>query len=488
MEEDAEKNMKEKLLLLAKNRPDEDEDSGLNFQVLTEEGKEICYIGGPMMAVVLSLYMINVIAMMMVGHLGELALSSSAISISLSAVTGFSLMSGMASALETLCGQAYGAEQFHKLGNQTYSAIFSLISVSVAVSVLWFNMEKLLILMGQNPTISHEAARFTRLLIPALFANAIFQPLARYFQTQSLTKAMLISSLVSLSLHIPLCWVLVFKSGLGNLGGALAISISNWLNVVFLGFYMMFSSACAKTRVPITLELFQGVGEFFRYAIPSALMICLQWWSYECVILLSGLLPNPQLETSVLSVCLTTIATLYSFPYGLSVAVSTRVSNELGAGEPKAAKRAVYTVMLLSIGELIIVSGILYGSRHVFGYTFSNEKEVVEAVANMAPLLCVSVIIDGLQGVLSGVARGCGWQHIGAYVNLGALYLCGVPAAAILGFWVNLRGRGLWIGIQLGATLQTLLLILVTYFTNWDFQVKKARERIFEVTPPTNLI
>jgi len=32
-------------------------------------------------------------------------------------------------------------------------------------------------------------------------------------------------------------------------------------------------------------------------------MCCsLEWWSYELIILLSGLLPNPQLETSVLSV------------------------------------------------------------------------------------------------------------------------------------------------------------------------------------------
>ncbi|WCJ33248.1 MATE efflux family protein [Euphorbia peplus] len=481
MEDDAEKSMNERLLLLVpKNRSDEDENSALNLHVLIEEGKRICYIGGPMITVVSSLYLINVIALMMVGHLGELPLSSSAIAISLSAVTGFSLMSGMASALETLCGQAYGAEQFHKLGNQTYSAIFSLILVSVVVSVLWFNMEKLLILMGQNPTISHEAAKFIRLLIPALFANAIFQPLTRYFQTQSLTKAMLISSLVSLSLHIPICWVLVFKSGLGNLGGALAISISNWLNAVFLAFYMMFSSACAKTRVPITSELFRGVGEFFRFAIPSALMICLQWWSYELVVLLSGLMPNPQLETSVLSVCLTTIATFYSIPNGLSAAVSTRVSNELGAGKPKAARNAVYSAMFITAGELIVVSATLFFSRHVFGYTFSNQKQVVEAVSSMAPLVCLSVVIDGVQGVLSGVARGCGWQHIGAYVNLGALYLIGVPAAAILGFWVKLKGRGLWIGIQLGAMLQTVLLILVTCSTNWDFQVMKARERVFE--------
>lgn len=70
-----------------------------------------------------------------------------------------------------------------------------------------------------------------------------------------------------------------------------------------------------------------------------------------------------------------------------------------------------------------------------------------------------------------GVARGCGWQRIGAYINLGTYYFCGIPVAAILGFWIKLRGKGLWIGVQFGALVQTVLLFLVTSFTNWEKQV-----------------
>jgi hypothetical protein len=82
---------------------------------------------------------------------------------------------------------------------------------------------------------------------------------------------------VSPPLHIPLCWVLVSKPGLGNHGAALAISISYWLNMICLGLYMKYSSACAKTRTPISMEIFQGIREFFRFAIPSAVMT----WSFS---------------------------------------------------------------------------------------------------------------------------------------------------------------------------------------------------------------
>ena len=179
----------------------------------------------------------------------------------------------MASALETLCGQAYGAQQYQKIGIQTYTAIFSLNLVCLPLCLLWMNMGKLLSLIGQDPLISHEAGKFTMWLVPALFAYATLQPLIRYLQTQSLVKPMLISSFVILCFHIPLCWVLVFKSGLGNLGAALAMGISYWLNVILLGLYAKYSSACKKTLVTISKELFQGIGEFFRFAIPSAIMV-----------------------------------------------------------------------------------------------------------------------------------------------------------------------------------------------------------------------
>ncbi|XP_059316840.1 protein DETOXIFICATION 12-like isoform X1 [Lycium ferocissimum] len=450
----------------------------LRWEVIWEEVKEVGYLAGPMIAVTLSMYLLEVISMMMVGHLGELSLSSTSLALSLAGVTGFSFLLGMASALETLGGQAFGAKQYQRLGTQTYTAILSLFIVCIPLTVLWIYMGKLLTFIGQDPQISHEAGKFIKWLIPALFAYANLQPLIQYLQMQSMIFPMLISSCITICFHIPLSWVLVFCSGLGNIGAAVAIGISMWLNVIILASYMRLNSACAKTCAPMSWEIVRGMREFFRFAIPSAIMICLEWWSFELLILLSGLLPNPQLETSVLSICLNTISTLYAIPFGLSGAVSTRVSNQLGAGNPQGARVSVVSVMLIAATETILVSATLFACRNIFGYIFSNEKEVVDYVANMAPLLCLSVITDSLQGTLSGVARGCGWQHIGAYVNLASFYLCGIPIAASLAFWLNFRGKGLWIGILSGAALQTILLSVITCCTNWKTQAAMARERL----------
>ncbi|GMH20313.1 hypothetical protein Nepgr_022154 [Nepenthes gracilis] len=465
----------EEALFLNKEREGEKGGGRLRWEVIWQEVKNVSLIAGPMAAVVLSQYLLTVISTMMVGHLGELFLSSTALANSLATVSGFSFLVGMASALETLSGQAYGAQQYQKLGTQTYTAILCLILVSIPISALWIYMREILTFIGQDPVISHEAGKFITCLLPALYAYAALQPLVRYFQSQSLIIPMLLCSCIILCLHVPLCWVLVFRSGLKNLGAAVAMDISLWLNVIFLALCMKFSTACAKTRSTLSMKVFQGIGEFFQFAVPSAVMICLEWWSFELLILLSGLLPNPELETSVLSICLTTISTVYAIPYGVGAAASTRVSNELGAGNPEGARTASYAAVLIEVIETTIVSTTLFAAQRVFSYSFSNEKEVVDYVTDMAPLVCVSVILDSIQGVLSGVARGCGWQHIG-----GAFYLFGIPIAAVLGFWVKLRGRGLWIGIQAGSRLQVALLSTITICIDWEKQAAKARKRIFE--------
>ena len=65
---------------------------GRRFGELFQEVKLLGYVAGPMVAVNLSQYFLQVISIMMVGHLGKLSLSSTAIAISFCAVSGFSLL------------------------------------------------------------------------------------------------------------------------------------------------------------------------------------------------------------------------------------------------------------------------------------------------------------------------------------------------------------------------------------------------------------
>nr|XP_016509567.1 PREDICTED: protein DETOXIFICATION 16-like [Nicotiana tabacum] len=447
------------------------------------EVKKLLVLAGPLMSVNFLLYCLQVISIMFVGHLGELALSGASMATSFASVTGLSLLMGMGSALDTLCGQSYGAMQYHMLGIHMQRAMLVLLLASVPLACIWANAGYILVLLGQDPEIAAEAGSYARYMIPSIFAYALLQCHIRFLQAQNNVLPMMFSAGITTLLHLFSCWILVFKSGLGNKGAALANAISYWINFLLLALYVRISPSCKSTWSGFSKEAFQDTWKYLRLAIPSAAMFCLEIWSFEMMVLLAGLLPNPKLETSVLSISLNTCAMVYMIPLGLSGATSIRVSNELGAGRPQAARLAACTAVFLVATEGVVAAIVLILVRKLWGYCYSTEEEVVAYVAEMLVLLAGSHFLDGIQSVTSGTARGCGWQKIGAIVNLGAYYLFGIPAGVILAFVYHFGGKGLWLGITLALFAQALLLLIVTLQTNWEKQAKKAADRVTSELP-----
>ncbi|KAI8528641.1 hypothetical protein RHMOL_Rhmol12G0163400 [Rhododendron molle] len=457
-------------------------------KVVVEEVKKQLWLAGPLICVSLLQFCLQLISVMFVGHLGELALSGASMATSFASVTGFSMLLGMASALDTLCGQSYGAKQYHMLGIHTQRAMLVLSLASIPLAFIWANTGTILVALGQDPEISREAELYARYMIPSIFAYGLLQCLVKFLQTQNIVFPMMIGAGITTLLHLLVCWILVFKSGLGSRGAALANSISYWVNVVLLALYVKFSPSCAKSWTGFSKEALHNILTFLKLAIPSAVMVCLEMWSFEMMVLLSGLLPNPQLETSVLSICFNTASTVWTIPFGLGNAVSTRVSNELGAGNPQAARLAVSVVLVMAVTEGVLVGAVLILIRNLWGHAYSNEVEVVRYVAAMMPILAISNLLDGLQTVLSGSVRGCGWQKVGAFVNLGSYYLVGIPCALLFAFVLHIGGMGLWLGMLCALLVQGLSLLTITLRNNWEQESKKATERVYDSIIPVEAV
>ena len=71
---------------------DLEEKWNITWSAFGEELKKVSYMAVPLVAVTVSQYFLQVISMMMVGHLGELALSGIALGSSFANVTGFSFV------------------------------------------------------------------------------------------------------------------------------------------------------------------------------------------------------------------------------------------------------------------------------------------------------------------------------------------------------------------------------------------------------------
>ena len=78
------------------------------------------------------------------------------------------------------------------------------------------------------------------------------------------------------------------------------------------------------------------------------------------------------------------------------------MSNELGAGNPKSAAFSVIVVNIVSFIIAVIEAIVVLSLRHVISYAFTSGETVADAVSELCPYLAVTLILNGVQPVLSG--------------------------------------------------------------------------------------
>ncbi|KAM3216382.1 protein DETOXIFICATION 40 [Capsicum annuum] len=442
------------------------------------EMKLLFYLAAPAVMVYMINYFMSMSTQIFSGHLGNLELAAASLGNTGIQVFAYGLMLGMGSAVETLCGQAFGAKKYDMLGVYLQRSAVLLTLTGILLTVAYIFCKPILLFLGQTERIAAAASVFVYGLIPQIFAYAINFPIQKFLQAQSIVAPSAYISAATLVLHLVLSWVAVYKIGLGLLGASLVLSMSWWIIVIGQFVYIVKTEKCKQTWKGFSLRAFSGLPEFFKLSAASAVMLCLETWYFQIVVLLAGLLENPELALDALSICMTISGWVFMISVGFNAAASVRVSNELGARHPKSAAFSVVVVTSWSFILSVIAAVIILALRHLISYAFTEGEVVAEAVSDLCPLLAFSLILNGIQPVLSGVAVGCGWQTFVAYVNVGCYYVVGVPLGALLGFYFKLGAKGIWSGMLGGTVMQTIILIWITARTDWNKEVESAQSRL----------
>ncbi|XP_075476810.1 protein DETOXIFICATION 33-like isoform X2 [Primulina tabacum] len=298
-----------------------------------------------------------------------------------------------------------------------------------------------------------------------------------FLQAQSKIWVMSIISLVVLLFHFILNWILLTKLGMGLLGAAIAENVSWWLVVlaqigyVVCGFF-------PESWTGFSLSAFKSLFSFVKLSLASAIMLCLELWYYTLVILMVGWLKNPEIAVDAISICMNLEIWTLMFTLGFNAAISVRVSNELGANHPKAAKFSVIVCVVTSTVFGCIFTVAILATKNVYPLMFSDKKEVIEKTSKLGYFLAATIFLNSIQPVLHGVAVGAGWQLSVALINVGCYYLFGLPFGALLGYKFKQGVKGIWLGMLAGCLLQTIVLIIYVLRANWSREALKAEARL----------
>ncbi|KAF6154415.1 hypothetical protein GIB67_028307 [Kingdonia uniflora] len=450
--------------------------SKAHLSLAIAEAKSIASIALPMILTGLILYSRSMVSMLFLGRLGELSLAGGALAIGFANITGYSILSGLAMGMEPICGQAFGAKKHTLLGLSLQKTILLLLITSIPISLLWINMKKILILCGQDDDIATEAQSYIMYCLPDLFAQSLLHPLRIYLRTQSITMPLTYCATLAILLHIPINYLLVSVLNLGIKGVALSGVWSNFNLVGSLIIYIYISGVYKKTWGGISKECLQGWKSLLNLAIPSCISVCLEWWWYEIMILLCGLLLNPRATVASMGILIQTTALIYIFPSSLSFGVSTRVSNELGANQP--AKARLAAIVGLCCSFFLGFSALLFAVmvRGVWASMFTQDNEIIKLTSLVLPIIGLCELGNCPQTTGCGVLRGTARPKVGANINLGSFYLVGMPVAVGLSFYVGFDFEGLWLGLLAAQMSCVALMLFVLGRTDWSHEAQRAKE------------
>ncbi|KAL7245069.1 hypothetical protein ACSBR2_000415 [Camellia fascicularis] len=465
-------------LLLNNGQEHGEEEKPLSFlKQFRVESKKLWHLAGPAILTAICQYSLGALTQTFAGLVSEIDLAAVSVENSVIAGLAFGVMLGMGSALETLCGQAYGAGQMRMLGVYMQRSWVILLTTACLLVPIYVFSPPILEAIGETTEISEAAGKFAIWMLPQLFAYALNFPIQKFLQAQRKVLVITWISAVVLVIHAFFSWLLILKLGWGLTGAAITLNTSWWLIVIAQLMYIFITKSDGAWS-GFTWLAFADLWGFVKLSLASAVMLCLEFWYLMILVVITGRLQNPLIPVDAISICMNIQGWDAMIALGFNAAISVRVSNELGAGNARTAKFAVLVVSVTSVSIGVVAMAIVFATRDYFPYLFTTSDAVAEETTKLAILLGFTVLLNSLQPVLSGVAVGAGWQSLVAYINIGCYYVVGLPAGIILGFTFSLGAMGIWGGMIGGICLQTIILICVTSIRNWNREAAEAETRV----------
>ena len=390
---------------------------------------ELVQMASPVVVAQLVQYVIGVSSLMFVGHLGEAKLAAAGLATTVGNVTGLSVLIGLGSGLDSLCGQAYGAGDLKLVGEHAARGLVVLTIPALLISVLWLNSEFLLKQLGQDPEISELSAKYLTCLIPSVWAMLLSVVARRFLVAQGHTRPLGIASIIVLLISVPLNIAFIGPAALGYetvhfgyLGAAMASSTTNFINACILMFFSWQHQKVERCFYGFGTYVFTGWWKFLALSLPSFLYIAFEWWSLEACTLLAGLLPEEGARThavhvATFSILLNTMGMVFTFAIGYGNGAAGKVSNALGANDPERAKATTWISMFVYGGTwlffflafLIVPVRRAWVGLFVSGSGAGNDA-TRDLICAVLPIALAQQLADGSKEMLASAVRGCGKQ------------------------------------------------------------------------------
>lgn len=394
-----------------------------------------------------------------VSHLGDEAIATVGVTEALNTII-YAVGFGLSIAITAMVSRRIGEKQPGKASGAAGQAITLSLIFSTLIAVPGaFYAEEILILMGLSPEMAGEYSVYTAIILGTngivvlLFVNnAIFR------SAGDAALSMKVLWLANI-LNIILDPCLIFGWGpfpeLGIKGAAIATSIGRGVAVIWQ-LSLLFRGngrikVLAKHLVPQGSEIRKILdlawSAVFQNLIATASWVLLMRFMAQFG---SEVLAGYTIAIRILMFCLLP-------SWGISNAASTLTGQNLGAGRPDRAERAVWATGKVNVVLLGIISLILIIWPEAFIGFFTTQEGVLKAGSEGLRIISYGMVAYGLGMVMHQSFNGAGDTRTPLWLNFISFWVIEIPLAWLLAFSLGMNEHGVFYAILIAESTLTIL-------------------------------
>lgn len=453
------------------------------WSLLVSETRQILRLGTPAIFAQLAYFSMRVVDTVMAGQLGPESLAAVSLGGSLwmpLAVMGMGVLLPVSPSV----AQALGAERLADCGHYLRQGLWLSQVVALVLTFVFLRSSAILALFGVDPALIPLSSQFLLALCWGLPARMAFVVLRGFTEGTGHTRPILWISVVGTLANIGLNELLMYGKwgfpALGAVGCGYATAIVDVLMALLLGLWVSLHPDLARYAPWSRWEWpeWKPIVHFLAVGWPISISLLMEVSCFGVAGLWLG-----QLGSTVVSahqIALNLASLTFMVPLGLSIAISVRVAQFIGAGEPDRARRTGQTGALLCGGLMLLAALAFWLLPQVFVGLYTTDAEVLRLGCQLLVLAALFQFFDGLQVAATGALRGLKQTRGTMVINTIAYWGLGLPLGAWLGLYLQWGAPGFWLAFSVAIGFAAALL-------NWQFHQYFTRltEAPITATPST---
>ena len=445
--------------------PDTQNNKPSLIQRYLSELKELIYLGGPILGAQLSTTGMTFVDTSMAGQYSAQDLAAVALGSSIW-LPVYLLVRGIIMATTPVVAQLYGARKINSIATPVRQACWIALLTSSLSILLLLNTGPLLDVLHIESDVAVITQRYLGALtwgVPAIF---FYQVLTCYCEARSLTKPGMLFSFAALLLNIPVNYVLIYgRFGfpeLGGVGSGYATSVCYWLMVVLMVLYTRFDHRHRDVALYQRWEWpdVSLIGKHLKLGVPMGLTIFFEASIFSAVALVIGNLGAVVVAGH--QVALNFSSLLFMVPLSISMGITVRVGQALGAGRFRDARFISFAGISTTLFTAFLSALLMGLLPEAIASIYTQDPAVKLLAAELLLFGAMFQFCDGVQVASNGALRGYKDTRVPMIMILIACWGVALPFGYVLGLtdWLvePMGPHGLWIGLVTALTLAAMFL------------------------------